>query len=150
MSSIIFPKIVEKKGDLNQSDLDDIKRGINNKKVDLDELYKFCFNKYDDINCRKNIDELLDINNVMKEENIKLNEVRDKYNLHFNNNKLLMEEIYEENKNIDFNDLMLYNSKSNKNIKENNKNGNNKKENEKNLYQNIISNFFEIKQLLNQ
>ncbi len=153
MSSIIFPKIVEKKGDINQSDLDDIKRGINNKKVDLDELYKCCFNKYDDINCRKNIDELFDINNVMKNEKEILNEVRDKYNLHFdNNNKLLMEELYEENKNIDFNDLMIYNSKSNKNIKENNKNGNKEKENEneKNLYQNIISDFFEIKQLLNQ
>ena len=162
-SSLIVPKIIDKKGDVKDSDVKDIKKEIINAKVNLEELFGSCFNKIDDINCRKNFDELLNRNNLMKEEDLILNRIQDNCNLYFDNNKLLVDELYEETKNFNFKDLMIYNSnnnineknfKSNKEYmdnlqKDNNKKNDKEKENEKDLIKNVINDFFEIKQLLN-
>ena len=162
-SSLIVPKIIDKKGDVKDSDVKDIKKDIINAKVNLEELFGSCFNKIDDINCRKNIDELLNRNNLMKEEDLILNGIQENCNLYFDNNKLLADELYEETKNFNFKDLMIYNSNNNINEtnfklnneymdnlqKDNNKKNDKENENEKVLIRDVINDFFEIKQLLN-
>ena len=165
-SSIIETKIIDKKGEkLEKKDLEEckeIKKGNSKQKINLDELYESMFTDIEDINCRKSLDELLTKDILMKDQNIKLNDLKEKYKIYFNGNKLLVDELYEEMKNFEFNDLFLQFSqndsdKNRKLIIDDNyfgeKNDNNKivedKYNEQNLFKDIISDYIEIKLLLN-
>ena len=165
-SSIIETKIIDKKGEkLEKKDLEEckeIKKGNSKQKINLDELYESMFTDIEDINCRKSLDELLTKDILMKDQNIKLNDLKEKYKIYFNGNKLLVDELYEEMKNFEFNDLFLQFSqndsdKNRKLIIDDNyfgdKKDNNKivedKNNEQNLFKDIISDYIEIKLLLN-
>ena len=96
----------------------------------------------------------------MKKENEKLNEVKNKYELHLGQNKLLVDEIYEEMNYFKFNDLIIDHPKIENNEKkiiisnyfdnmddnQNDKKEENKSEQE--LFKDIISDYIDIKQLI--
>ena len=158
--SEIFKDIEEK--DLEFSTIVSVgkMKNTNEEKNKLNELYKTCFNNIEEINCRKNIDELLDENNLMNKEKKLIKEVKDKYNLHFNNNTLLNDKLYEEMKTFVFNDMLLIHPKIEKNIliisnymdnDETNINKIKEKDNKnpKVLFKEIIPKYLEIKKLLN-
>lgn len=133
-SSIILPKIIEKNGNINESDIEEIKKGKTNENINLDKLYSSCLNKdVENLNCRKNLDDILKLDSLINKENKELNEIKDKYNLYFGNNKLLVNELYEEMKEFEFTDLIMSQSKNN---------------NKKNIYKDIINDYLDIKQLL--
>ena len=159
-SSIIQNKIIDKRGNLENSDYEEIeefKKGTSKEKINIEELYNSCFENIEDINCKKSLDEILNRNNLMKNEFIKLNDIKDKFELYFGKNNLLVEELYEENKNFEFNDLIIDHPKKDKkkkiiisdyfDVKKHVKK--NEKENEKELFNDIISDFVDIKQSLN-
>ena len=133
-------------------------KNTNEDKCNLDELFKSCFNNIEEINCRKNIVELLDENNIMNKEKKLIKEVKDKYNLYFNNNTLLDDKLYEEMKMVDFNDILLIHPKIEKKVviistymdgDENNNNKIKEEDNKKDLYKDIMPKYLEIKKLLN-
>lgn len=133
-SSIILPKIIEKNGNINESDIEEIKKGKNNENINLDKLYSSCLDEdVENLNCRKNLDDILRLDNLINKENKELNEIKDKYNLYFGNNKMLVNELYEEMKEFEFSDLIMYQSKNNK---------------KKNKYKDIINDYLDIKKLL--
>ena len=94
----------------------------------------------------------------MNKENKKLNDIKDKYDLYYNNNELL----YDKIKGFEFNDIIINHPKNiinkkkdfiidsnyfggeekNTTIKKNQKE-------EKDLFKEIVSDYIEIKQLLN-
>ena len=160
-SSLIQNKIIEKRGNLENSDyeeIEEVKKGNSKEQINYEELYNSCFKNIEDINCKKSLDEILNRNNLMKNENIKLNDIKDKYELYFGKNKLLVEELYEENKNFEFNDLIIDHPKKAKkkkiiisdyfDVKKHVKIE--EKENIKDLFNDIITDFVEIKQSLSQ
>ena len=160
-SSIIQNKIIDKRGNLEKSDyeeIEEVKKGNSKEQINYEELYNSCFKNIEDINCKKTLDNILSRNNLMKNENIKLNDIKDKYELHFGKNNLLVEELYEENKNFEFNDLIINHPKKNKKkkiiisdyfyVKKHAKKEEN--ENVKDLFNDIISDFIDIKQSFNQ
>ena len=124
-----------------------------------DALYESCFNKMEDLNCTKNVDEVLNENILMNKENKIINDFNDEYNS-CKNNKLLADKLREEIKcGEPINLLPTY-----PNIKKNERkiliisnyvdgaeeDGNKKpEENEKDLINDIISEYFDIKRLLN-
>ena len=164
ISSIIDSRIIDKREKLGKEDIQEIenikKRG-SRELINLDELYNSCFENLEDLNCQKSLDEILNKNNLMKKEHDKLNEVKNKYERLLGSNKSLVEELYEEINNFDFKDLIIDHPKINKDKKKliisdyfGNKNNNNKKnkkednQSEQELFNDIISDYIEIKQLL--
>ena len=157
LSSVIQSTIIDKKGNLKNSD---INKAISKERIDLDQLYESCFKNIEDINCQKSLDEILDKDYLMKKENEKLNEVKNKYELHLGQNKLLVDEIYEEMNYFKFNDLIIDHPKIENNEKkiiisnyfdnmddnQNDKKEENKSEQE--LFKDIISDYIDIKQLI--
>lgn len=161
-SNVIQSKMIDKNGNLEQSDFDEIKefgKGNSKEQFNADELYSSCFENIKDINCQKTIEEILDKNNLMNKENQQLNEIKDKYELYFGkNNNLIVEELYEEMKNFEFINLLIDYPKIEREEKNNiisdyfdekpvNKK-NDDKESENDLVNGIISDYIEIKQLL--
>ena len=132
-------------------------------KEKLKELYKSCFENMEDINCRKNIDELLSQNILMNKENKIINDFKNKYNSEHKNNKLLVKDLYEQLQGKESIKLLPFYPKTKKNEKKmliisnyidnNEDEKNNKliedKKNEKDLVKEIITDFFDIKKLLN-
>ena len=163
ISSIIDSRIIDKREKLGKEDfqeIENIKKGGSRELINLDELYNSCFENLEDLNCQKSLDEILNKNNLMKKEHDKLNEVKNKYERLLGSNKSLVEELYEEINNFDFKDLIIDHPKINNDKKKliisdyfGNKNNNkkNKKEDnqsEQELFNDIISDYIEIKQLL--
>ena len=159
-SNIIQSKIIDKKGEeLEQKDIEEIKeikKGNSNQNMNLDELYESYVNNREDLNCQKSLDELLTEDNLMKDEKIKVNDLKEKNKIYFDNNKLLVDELYEELKNFEFNDLFFKYSRNNLNknkeiVLYDNYFGNkiNEDKMEKDLFKDIISDYIEIKLLLN-
>lgn len=159
-SSVIQNKIIDKKGNLENSDyneIEEVKKGNSKEQINYNKLYDSCFKNIEDINCQKSLNEILNRNNLMKNENIILNEIKGKYELYFGKNNLLVDELYEENKNFDFNDLIIDHPKKQKkkfiisdyfDVKKHQKNE--EKENVEDLFKEIISDFIDIKQSLKQ
>ena len=108
-------------GNLEKSDyeeIEEVKKGKSKEQINYEELYNYCFNNIEDINCKKTLDVILSRNNLMKNENIKLNDIKDKYELYFGKNNLLVEELYEEKKILN---LMINHPKKDKKIESYNK-----------------------------
>ena len=147
--------MIEKNGRLNVDDIKRIKKEINNKKnINLEKLFSSSLDNIEDINCRKNIDEILDISTIMTKENSMLNNV--KYNYNFGNQKQLIDEIHEEIDGVEIKDLMRYAPKFNKENKLENKvidnymdNKNNSREINKNCeFKDLVDDYFDIKNIL--
>ena len=146
-SSIIQKTIIEKKNNnndnnnyLNEEDMKQIKKEVENKNVDFEKLYISCFDNIEDIDCRKNIDEILDMSTIMSEENQMLNDVKEKFN--FEKNNKLVDLSYEEMSGIENKDLIqfpLYYYKEKKN--DNYKDGD---------FNNLINDYFNIKHILSK
>ena len=164
ISSIIDSRIIDKRENFGKEDfqeIENIKKGASSEQINLDELYNSCFENIEDLNCQKSLDEILNKNNLMKKEYDKLNEVKNKYERLIGSNKSLVEELYEEINNFDFSNLIIEHPKINNEKKKliisnyfgnmNNNNKKNKKEenqSEQELFNDIISDYIEIKQLL--
>ena len=145
-SSIIQKTIIEKKNNnnnnnyLNEEDMKQIKKEVENKNVDFEKFYISCFDNIEDIDCRKNIDEILDISTIMSKENQMLNDVKEKFN--FEKNNKLVDLSYEEMSGIENKDLIqfpLYYYKEKKN--DNYKDGD---------FNNLINDYFNIKHILSK
>lgn len=155
-SNIVQSSIIYNEGKTKKLDIDLIKKACS-KKINLDQLYAPYFENIDDIDFRKGIDEILSKDILMNKELTLLNNVKDKYNIHFNKNKLLVDELYDEMEGNDFKDLIISHPKledRKKLIISNyiNNNGEDKnveeKENEKTLLEEIKFEYLEIKKLL--
>ena len=147
-SSIIQKTIIEKKNNnnnnnnnyLNEEDMKQIKKEVENKNVDFEKFYISCFDNIEDLDCRKNIDEILDISTIMSKENQMLNDVKEKFN--FEKNNKLVDLSYEEMSGIENKDLIqfpLYYYKEKKN--DNYKDGD---------FNNLINDYFNIKHILSK
>ena len=146
-SSIIQKTIIEKKNNnnnnnnyLNEEDMNQIKKEVENKNVDFEKFYISCFDNIEDIDCRKNIDEILDMSTIMSKENQMLNDVKEKFN--FEKNNKLVDLSYEEMSGIENKDLIqfpLYYYKEKKN--DNYKDGD---------FNNLINDYFNIKHILSK
>ena len=144
-SSIIQKTIIEKKNNnnnnyLNEEDMKQIKKEVENKNVDFEKFYISYFDNIEDIDCRKNIDEILDISTIMSKENQMLNDVKEKFN--FEKNNKLVDLSYEEMSGIENKDLIqfpLYYYKEKKN--DNYKDGD---------FNNLINDYFNIKHILSK
>ena len=145
-SSIIQKTIIEKKNNnnnnnyLNEEDMKQIKKEVENKNVDFEKFYISCFDNIEDIDCRKNIDEILDISTIMSKENQMLNDVKEKFN--FEKNNKLVDLSYEEMSGIENKDLIqfpLYYYKEKKN--DNYNDGD---------FNNLINDYFNIKHILSK
>jgi len=145
-SSIIQKTIIEKKNNnnnnnyLNEEDMKQIKKEVENKSVDFEKFYISCFDNIEDIDCRKNIDEILDMSTIMSKENQMLNDVKEKFN--FEKNNKLVDLSYEEMSGIENKDLIqfpLYYYKEKKN--DNYKDGD---------FNNLINDYFNIKHILSK
>ena len=148
-SSIIQKTIIEKKNNnnnnnnnnyLNEEDMKQIKKEVENKNVDFEKFYISCFDNIEDIDCRKNIDEILDMSTIMSKENQMLNDVKEKFN--FEKNNKLVDLSYEEMSGIENKDLIqipLYYYKEKKN--DNYKDGD---------FNNLINDYFNIKHILSK
>ena len=163
ISSIIDSKIIDKRGNLEKEDIqeiENIKKIGSREHINADELYNSCFENLEDINCQKSLDEILNKNNLMKKENDKLNEIKNKYQCLLFNNKSLVEELYEEMNDFNYKDLIIEHPKMNKekNIliisnyfgyrDDNKKMKKEGKQSEQELFNDMISDYIEIKQLL--
>ena len=146
-SSIIQKTIIEKKNNnnnnnnyLNEEDMKQIKKEVENKNVDFEKFYISCFDNIEDIDCRKNIDEIFDMSTIMSKENQMLNDVKEKFN--FEKNNKLVDLSYEEMSGIENKDLIqfpLYYYKEKKN--DNYKDGD---------FNNLINDYFNIKHILSK
>ena len=144
-SSIIQKTIIEKKNNnnnnyLNEEDMKQIKKEVENKNVDFEKFYISCFDNIEDIDCRKNIDEILDMSTIMSIENQMLNDVKEKFN--FEKNNKLVDLSYEEMSGIENKDLIqfpLYYYKEKKN--DNYNDGD---------FNNLINDYFNIKHILSK
>ena len=146
-SSIIQKTIIEKKNNnnnnnnyLNEENMKQIKKEVENKNVDFEKFYISCFDNIEDIDCRKNIDEILDISTIMSKENQMLNDVKEKFN--FEKNNKLVDLSYEEMSGIENKDLIqfpLYYYKEKKN--DNYNDGD---------FNNLINDYFNIKHILSK
>ena len=147
-SSIIQKTIIEKKNNnnnnnnnyLNEEDMKQIKKEVENKNVDFEKFYISCFDNIEDIDCRKNIDEILDMSTIMSKENQMLNDVKEKFN--FEKNNKLVDLSYEEMSGIENKDLIqfpLYYYKEKKN--DNYNDGD---------FNNLINDYFNIKHILSK
>ena len=144
-SSIIQKTIIEKKNNnnnnyLNEEDMKQIKKEVENKNVDFEKFYISYFDNIEDIDCRKNIDEILDMSTIMSKENQMLNDVKEKFN--FEKNNKLVDLSYEEMSGIENKDLIqfpLYYYKEKKN--DNYKDGD---------FNNLINDYFNIKHILSK
>ena len=145
-SSIIQKTIIEKKNNnnnnnyLNEEDMKQIKKEVENKNVDFEKFYISCFDNIEDIDCRKNIDEILDISTIMSKENQMLNDVKEKFN--FEKNNKLVDLSYEEMSGIENKDLIqfpLYYYKEKKN--DNYNDGD---------FNNLMNDYFNIKHILSK
>ena len=140
LSNIIQNSMIDKKEVLNGEDFKKIEKDINDKKnTNLEKLYSSCFDNIEDINCTKNIDDILDIPTIMNKENNLLNNVMDSYN-HASSNKII-DEIYEEIEGVELKELIRNPPKSKK--------GDNNKGKENINFKDIIDDYFDIKQILN-
>ena len=140
LSNIIQNSMIDKKEVLNGEDFKKIEKDINDKKnTNLEKLYSSCFDNIEDINCIKNIDDILDIPTIMNKENNLLNNVMDSYN-HASSNKII-DEIYEEIEGVELKELIRNPPKSKK--------GDNNKGKENINFKDIIDDYFDIKQILN-
>ena len=83
-----------------------IKKEVENKNVDFEKFYISCFDNIEDIDCRKNIDEILDMSTIMSKENQMLNDVKEKFN--FEKNNKLVDLSYEEMSGIENKDLIQF------------------------------------------
>lgn len=158
-STLIESKILDQKGQLGKSDLEEIKevkKGNSKEIINLDELYSSCFKNIDDINFKNNLDEILDKNVLMSKEKKKLDDIKSKYDSYFVKNDLM----YEKIKGYEFNDLLINHPKKDGNKKNifiiDNYCNDDKKEialnnsiKKEELFKDIITDFIEIKQLLN-
>ena len=145
-SSIIQKTIIEKKNNnnnnnyLNEEDMKQIKKEVENKNVDFEKFYISYFDNIEDIDCRKNIDEILDMSTIMSKENQMLNDVKEKFN--FEKNNKLVDLSYEEMSGIENKDLIqfpLYYYKEKKN--DNYNDGD---------FNNLINDYFNIKHILSK
>ena len=146
-SSIIQKTIIEKKNNnnnnnnyLNEEDMKQIKKEVENKNVDFEKFYISCFDNIEDLDCRKNIDEILDMSTIMSKENQMLNDVKEKFN--FEKNNKLVDLSYEEMSGIENKDLIqfpLYYYKEKKN--DNYNDGD---------FNNLINDYFNIKHILSK
>ena len=143
-SSIIQKTIIEKKNNnnnyMNEEDMKQIKKEVENKNVDFEKFYISYFDNIEDIDCRKNIDEILDISTIMSKENQMLNDVKEKFN--FEKNNKLVDLSYEEMSGIENKDLIqfpLYYYKEKKN--DNYNDGD---------FNNLINDYFNIKHILSK
>ena len=155
-SNIVQNSMIEKNQPLNVEDIKQIKKEINNKKnVNLEKLFSSSLDNIEDINCRKNIDEILDASTLMTKENALLNNI--KYNKNSGNQKQLIDEVYEEIDGVEIKDLLRYPPKLNKENKLENKIIDNYMENknsiekiEKNCeFKDLVDDYFDIKNILN-
>ena len=155
-SNIVQNSMIEKNGRLNVDDIKRIKKEINNKKnINLEKLFSSSLDNIEDINCRKNIDEILDTSTLMAKENALLNNI--KYNKNSGNQKQLIDEVYEEIDGVEIKDLLRYPPKLNKENKLENKIIDNYMENknsiekiEKNCeFKDLVDDYFDIKNILN-
>ena len=152
LSNIIQNSMIEKNQPLNVEDIKQIKKDIKNKSnINFKQLYSSSLQNIEDINCTKNIDEILDISTLMGEENILLNNINYNYNLV--GQKQLIDEIYEEMEGIEIKDLMRFPPKLSKENKEENsiivddmKNKNKMKNNYD--FKDLVNDYFDMKHFL--
>ena len=132
--------MIDKKEVLNGEDFKKIEKDINDKKnTNLEKLYSSCFDNIEDINCTKNIDDILDIPTIMNKENNLLNNIMDSYNPASSNK--IIDEIYEEIEGVELKELIRNPPKSKK--------GGNNKGKENINFKDIIDDYFDIKQICN-
>ena len=155
-SNIVQSTIINNEGKTNKLDMKLIK-DAGTKKIDLDKLYEPCFKNIEDIDFRKGLDEILSKDTLMDKEIASLNNVKDKYNIYFNKNKLLVDELYDELEGKDFNDLIINYPKQEENKKliisnymndKKSEKNDEEKENEKTLLEDIKFDYLAIKKLL--
>ena len=143
LSTVIQKSMIDKKEVLKKEDIQQIKKEINDKKnVDLEKLYNSYFNNIEDIKI-KSLDEILDIPTILNKENIALNNL--KYDFNIGSQNRMIDELYEEMDGIEIKDLIKYPLKK---IEEN-KDKTEKNEKESITFKNILDDYYEIKQILN-
>ena len=139
MSGIVQKKIIEKNEDLNEEDVKEIKKEIQKKDINLENLYSPCFENIENINCQKNIDEILDMDTIMDKENQMLKNVKENFN--FEKNNKLIDACYEEMSGIEIKDLIQFPPNNYKGKKIGNYNNGE--------FENLMDDYFQIKQILN-
>ena len=139
MSGIVQKKIIEKNEDLNEEDVKEIKKEIQKKDINLENLYSSCFENIENINCQKNIDEILDMDTIMDKENQMLKNVKENFN--FEKNNKLIDACYEEMSGIEIKDLIQFPPNNYKGKKIGNYNNGE--------FENLMDDYFQIKQILN-
>ena len=146
LSNLIPNSIINNNNDLNEKRLSQIKKSFQeNKNINLDKLYSSCFDNLEDINCRKNGDEILDVDTLMNKEKKILNDI--KYNFNFRTQNNLIDEVYEEMDGYEINNLMKYPNKIHK--KKNNNNDNSNDENKNIRFVDLMEDYFSFKSLIN-
>ena len=146
LSTVIQKSMIDKKEVLKKEDIQQIKKEINDKKnLDLEKLYTSYFNNGEDIKI-KSLDEILDISTILNKENISLNNL--KYDYNFGSQNRMIDELYEEMDGIEIKDLIKYPPKKIEEIKEK-KGKNEKKEKENITFKNLLDDYYDIKQILN-
>ena len=134
--------MIDKKEVLKKEDIQRIKKEVNDKKnLNLEKLYSSCFNNEEDIKI-KSLDEILDMQTILNKENMLLNNLKYDYNIKSKNR--MIDELYEEMDGIEIKDLIKYPSQNNEIIKKQKS-----KEKENVTFKNILDDYYEIKQILN-
>ena len=142
LSTVIQKSMIDKKEVLKKEDIQRIKKEVNDKKnLNLEKLYSSCFNNKEDIKI-KSLDEILDMQTILNKENMLLNNLKYDYNIRSKNR--MIDELYEEMDGIEIKDLIKYPSQNNEIIKKQKS-----KEKENVTFKNILDDYYEIKQILN-
>ena len=142
LSTVIQKSMIDKKEVLKKEDIQRIKKEVNDKKnLNLEKLYSSCFNNEEDIKI-KSLDEILDMQTILNKENMLLNNLKYDYNIRSKNR--MIDELYEEMDGIEIKDLIKYPSQNNEIIKKQKS-----KEKENVTFKNILDDYYEIKQILN-
>ena len=142
LSTVIQKSMIDKKEVLKKEDIQRIKKEVNDKKnLNLEKLYSSCFNNEEDIKI-KSLDEILDMQTILNKENMLLNNLKYDYNIRSKNR--MIDELYEEMDGIEIKDLIKYPSQNKEIIKKQKS-----KEKENVTFKNILDDYYEIKQILN-
>ena len=142
LSTVIQKSMIDKKEVLKKEDIQRIKKEVNdNKNLNLEKLYSSCFNNEEDIKI-KSLDEILDMQTILNKENMLLNNLKYDYNIRSKNR--MIDELYEETDGIEIKDLIKYPSQNKEIIKKQKS-----KEKENVTFKNILDDYYEIKQILN-
>ena len=142
LSTVIQKSMIDKKEVLKKEDIQRIKKELNDKKnLNLEKLYSSCFNNKENIKI-KSLDEILDMQTILNKENMLLNNLKYDYNIRSKNR--MIDELYEEMDGIEIKDLIKYPSQNNEIIKKQKS-----KEKENVTFKNILDDYYEIKQILN-